>query len=163
MCCGTGAIGVVIMAAYKALKARFHEIDALGGALSVLNWDQAVLMPPGGAAARAEQIATVAVLRHQRLTDPGLSELLAAAKAPDNDWDRANLREMRRLHALATALPADLVAARSKAASACEMAWRTARAEADFPSLIASLTEVLARTRDAADAWLAARFGSDNA
>ena len=62
------------MNAYNALKERFAEIDALGGALSVLNWDQAVMMPPGGAAARAEQIATLAVLRHGRLTDPGLGD-----------------------------------------------------------------------------------------
>lgn len=144
------------MQAYEALKARFQEIDALGGALSVLNWDQAVLMPAGGAAARAEQIATVAVLRHQRLTDPALGELLAKTETPANDWDRANLREMRRIYALATALPQELVAARSKAASACEMAWRRARADADFPSLLPSLAEVLARTRDAAGALGAA-------
>jgi carboxypeptidase Taq len=145
------------MLAYNALKERFAEIDALGGALSVLNWDQAVMMPPGGAAARAQQIATLAVLRHGRLTDPGLGDALDKAEAsspldalPSREWDQANLREMRRLWRLAMAMPADLVAARSKAASACEMAWRTARADADFPSLIPSLTQVLARTREAA-------------
>jgi carboxypeptidase Taq len=152
MCCGIAVTAGSALNAYNALKERFAEIDALGGALSMLNWDQAVMMPPGGAAARAEQIATLAVLRHGRLTDPGLGDALAMAEAvtPDHGWDRANLREMRRQWRLATAMPAQLVAARSKAASACEMAWRMARADADFPSLIPSLTQVLARTREAA-------------
>ena len=56
---------------------------------------------------------------------------------------------MRREYAHATALPADLVEARSKAASRCEMAWRKARAGSDFASVAPSLAEVLTLEREA--------------
>jgi carboxypeptidase Taq len=59
------------------------------------------------------------------------------------EWERANLREIRRLWTVDTALPAELVEASSKAVSACEMRWRQARADADFAGLLPYLAEVL--------------------
>ena len=50
---------------------------------------------------------------------------------------------MRRIHVHATAVPSDLVEAQSRAASRCEVAWRRARADNDFASLLPLLTEVL--------------------
>ena len=47
--------------AYRALEARFARMSHIGGALSVLQWDHQVMMPPGGNGVRAEQMAT---LRH---------------------------------------------------------------------------------------------------
>ena len=40
-----------------ALKTRLQEIDDLRGAASVLQWDQATYMPPGGAESRGRQLA----------------------------------------------------------------------------------------------------------
>ncbi len=34
--------------AYRALEARFARMSHIGGALSVLQWDHQVMMPPGG-------------------------------------------------------------------------------------------------------------------
>src|SRR5277367_2774414 len=117
------------MDAYQELSQRFRRLGLLGDALSVLNWDTAAMMPDGGAPARAEQAATLSVVVHELLTDPRVADRLAAADAqPGLDgWQRANLAEMRRAHRHATAVPADLVERLSVAASACEMAWRTAR------------------------------------
>jgi len=47
-------------------------------------------MPPGGAAARGEQLAALAGLGHELLTAPGLAEDLARAAA-SGEWDAANL------------------------------------------------------------------------
>ena len=33
--------------AYRALEARFARMSHLGGALSILQWDHQVMMPPG--------------------------------------------------------------------------------------------------------------------
>jgi Zn-dependent M32 family carboxypeptidase len=41
------------------LLARLHEVDDLEMAGAVLGWDQATYMPPGGAAARGRQLATL--------------------------------------------------------------------------------------------------------
>jgi len=136
---------------YRRLEDRFRRIVALSGAEAVLHWDSAAMMPPGGAEARAEQLATLGVLRHGLMTAPELGELFAAA-APEDDWAKANLREMRRRWAHATAVPADLVEALSRAASACENRWRTARAENDFAALRPLLAEIVNLSRQKARA-----------
>ncbi len=138
--------------AYARLQDRFRRIALLGDAAAMLHWDAATTMPSGGATARAEQLATLEVAAHELLTAPDLEEDLAAADAPVDAWHRANLREMRRRQRRARALPADLVARASRAESACEMAWRTARADDDFAGLRPRFQEVLDLTRERAAA-----------
>ena len=62
------------MAAYRDLEQPFRRIAVLGGAEAVLHWDNAVMMPPGGAPARAEQLAELEVLRHEMATAPADAE-----------------------------------------------------------------------------------------
>src|SRR5277367_5602904 len=140
------------MDTYQELSHRFRRLGLLGDALSVLNWDTAAMMPDGAAAVRADQAATLSVLIHEQQTDPRIGELLAAAEAQPglDDWQRANLVEMRRDYLHATAVPADLVERLSKAASECEMAWRTARPANDFAGLLPHLRRVLELTREEA-------------
>ncbi|MDP6344919.1 MAG: carboxypeptidase M32, partial [Alphaproteobacteria bacterium] len=141
------------LAAYGELEPRFARLSHLAGASAVLHWDRAAMMPPGGAAARAEQLAALSVLRHELLCQAEVGELLdrAEADAGDlDDWQVANLRGMRWRWRHAVAVPAELVAARSKAASACEMAWRSARAADDFAMLRADLEGVVGLTREVA-------------
>jgi len=141
-------------APYLALEARFHRLGALREAGRVLQWDRATMMPEGGAVARAEQLATLKVMGHELLTDAALPDLLAAAESDNtlDDWQRANLREMRRQWRHATALPSDLVAALSKASSACEMAWRRARPADDFAAILPDLARLLDLVREVAAA-----------
>ena len=115
--------------AYPALEARFRRMNLVRDAIAMLDWDGAAMMPDGGADARAEQLATLKLIVHEQAVDPALADLFAAAgEGRDLDeWRSANLREMRRDWLHATALPADLVEARSRAVSACEMRWRAAR------------------------------------
>ena len=143
----------------QQLEDRFRRISLLDDALGILDWDQATTMPDGSAAARGEQVAALQGLRHQQMTDPRVAELLAAAEESADKlhpWPAANLREMRRRHTHATALPTELVEAQAKADAACEMKWRTARAEDDYESLRPSLEEVLRLTQEAASAKAAA-------
>lgn len=142
------------MTAYQELERRHARIAAIGDALGILGWDTQTIMPEGANDGRAEQTATLSVIAHELATDPRMADLLAEAEADGSldPWQRANLREMRRHHIQSTAIPADLVEATSKAVSVCEMTWRAARAESDFAKLLPSLTEVLARVREGAEA-----------
>lgn len=139
--------------AMDALETRFRRLSALSAAEGVLGWDQRVVMPAGGAEARAEQLATLSVLHHDLLTAPVVAEELAAAsQEPLDGWRAANLAEMRRNHAHATALSAELVEAVSRAASKCEALWRDARAKADFPLVRDALTDLIRLVREEAAA-----------
>ncbi len=139
---------------YRALEDRFRRLSAIDDARAMLQWDLAVIMPSGGAEARAEQLAVLSVVSHQTLTDPAVSDWLDEAQASEasrlSDWQIANLSEMRRLHTNAVAVPADLVEALSQACSASEMAWREARPKADFAHLRPYMEQVLTLTREAA-------------
>jgi carboxypeptidase Taq len=150
------------MTAYHQLEKHFRRLGALQEASGVLQWDSAVLMPEGGAAARAEQLATMKVVCHEILIDAAIGDLIddAAAQNDLDDWQRANLREMRRVWLHATAVPSDLVDAASRAASACEQVWRQARPASDFAMVLPSLQRVLDLTREVAAAK-ASRLAKD--
>jgi len=145
--------------AYEQLCGHFSKLADLNGAAAVLHWDAAAMMPAGGAGARAEQLATLSLLGHEMLCAGEIGDLLEQAENAELGlWETANLREMGRNRRHATAVPGDLVTAMSRAGSACEMAWRTARQEDDFAALRPYLEEVVSLTRQAAEAKGAA-FG----
>ena len=128
------------------LAERFARIQRIEHAVELIDWDTETMMPEGAATGRSEMRATLSVLAHELITDPRIADWLADAEEQDDGgdpWQTANLREMRRQHLRATAIPADLVEAASKAASACEMAWRGARRDNRFADVLPSLREVL--------------------
>ena len=149
------------MTAYTELESRFRRLQALRDAGGVLHWDMSAMMPPGGAAARAEQLAALQVVCHGILADPKVAELLGAAESDSaglDAWQTANLAEMRWQWSHGTALDAALVEALSKAVSRCEGIWRQARPASDYAMVRPALAEVLALVREAAEAK-AARLG----
>jgi carboxypeptidase Taq len=137
-----------------ALTARLERIGALGEAGAVLQWDVATQMPPGGATARGEQLAALAAVQHALLTDGAMADELSAAEAvPDLDpWQRANIALARRQWQRAMAMPVDLISARARAETACEQAWRRARADKTFATVRAQLEELIGVVREQAHA-----------
>ena len=145
---------------YAELASRFHRLGTLREAAQMLHWDRQAMMPEGGAAARSEQMATLRVVVHEHLIHPAMPDLLDGAEAENalDDWQRANVREMRRQWLHATAVPSDLVAALSNAASECGMVWRKARPGNDFAMILPSFQRLLELVREVAAAK-AARLG----
>jgi len=132
--------------AYDRLLRRFARIATIGECSSMLNWDSATMMPPGGGAARGDQLAVLAGVAHALMTAPEVADDLAAAESLPTDpdpWAAANLRLMRHDHTRATAVPADLVEARARANSKCENVWREAKSTANFALVRPHLTEVV--------------------
>ncbi len=148
-----------VPSAYQRLVSRFRLIATIGECGSMLGWDAAAVMPPGGGAARGDQLAVLAVLRHAQLVAPEVEADLAAAET-SGPWEAANLRLMRHAYARARALPADLVEAQAKANSDCEKVWRVARADGNFAMVRPHLAEVLRLTQEAAGC-LSAALGLD--
>ncbi len=146
--------------AYTRLRARFARIAVIEEAQAMLGWDAAVMMPPGGGAARGEQLAVLAGLAHELLIAGEMADWLAGADPGDDPWERANLALMAERYRRAAALPGDLVEAQARANAACEKIWRGARAAADFAQVLPAFTEVVRLAREAAAA-LGAALGLD--
>ena len=55
---------------FDELRTRLAEISDIGKAMSLLGWDEHVMMPPGGGRLRAEQLATLSRISHEKFTSP---------------------------------------------------------------------------------------------
>ena len=129
---------------FAELKQRLAEINDLSRAGSLLAWDQRVMMPPAGAEVRAEQLATVTSVVHERFTSPEIGRLLEELRPHEEslpyDSDEASLiRVARRDFEKATRVPGDLRGELARAAAAGYAAWQEARARSDFEHLRPSL------------------------
>ena len=60
----------------EALKNELREITDLKGAVALMHWDMETYMPPGGAKARARQVAMLEALAHERFIGEGVSKPL---------------------------------------------------------------------------------------
>ncbi|MGI9371067.1 MAG: carboxypeptidase M32 [Hyphomicrobiales bacterium] len=140
--------------AYETLETRFRRLNALGGALAMLSWDRSVMMPSGSAEARSEKMATLSVLVHEMKIAPDMGDLLGEAQDAGglDEWQLANLRQMRHGWLHSTAVPGELVDKMSRASAASEMVWRSARADNDFARLEKPFSETLGLIREAAAA-----------
>src|SRR5262249_58542315 len=65
-----------VSSAFDELRSRLAEVTDLARASAILGWDQQTMMPPRGAAGRAEELATLGRAIHERLTAPEIGRLL---------------------------------------------------------------------------------------
>lgn len=142
------------MNAYRELHRRFDRHYLLRSSADLLEWDAQSMMPTGSGDLRAAQLGTLRLLAHEAIAAPDMAELLDAAESapPEDAWERANLAAMRRAWVHAAAVPTDLVEARTRSASSCELAWRAARRDDHFASLLPKLAEVVNLTRQVGQA-----------
>ena len=125
---------------FDELLRRLGEISDLERASTLLSWDEETKMPPLGAPARAEQLATLARLEHELSTSSELGELLEELReledAADRDTFEASVvRVARRDFEKKRRVPSELRAEMKRAGSLGYRAWLEAREAADFDIL----------------------------
>ncbi|WP_124728282.1 carboxypeptidase M32 [Staphylospora marina] len=137
----------------EELRARLREIQDLHSAVSILSWDQNTYMPPAGAEARGQQMATLGRLAHEKLTDPALGRLLeelreAEQSASPDDDDAALIRLTRREYEKAVRVPADFVSRFYAHSAKTHQAWVEARESDDFSKVAPYLEKTLEFSRE---------------
>ncbi len=138
---------------YQQLEEEFRRLHAFRGALAILRWDSGVMMPRGSADVRGEQLAALETECHALLVSPRVSRLIERAQASAaglEDWQLANLREMRRQRDHALATPNSLVSRLAKASARAELHWLEARRTSRYEEFAPHFAEVLGLTRDRA-------------
>ena len=128
----------------RALRERLAEIADLSRAGGVLAWDQKVTMPPGGHPARAEALATLGRIAHERFTDAEIGRLLERLRpleeSLDYDSDDASLiRVTRRDWEKQRRVPTELRTEMIRAAALGNQVWIEARATNDFARFLPAL------------------------
>lgn len=122
---------------FDELKKRLAEIHDLGKIQGLISWDQQTMMPPGGAAARANQLAALARVVYEKATSDELGRLLEDLKPFEAslpyDSDEASLiRVARRDYEKMRRIPGDLRVEMTRAQSVANQAWVEAKQKADF-------------------------------
>lgn len=112
-------------------------------------------MPPGGGLARAEQLATLQTLAHDRLLAPDIERLLAqwvdpstgqAIDVSGDPWDepsRALLREVWRDFSRAKKLPSAFVKRLGRECSLAQQVWTEAKKKNDFRLFLPNLRTIV--------------------
>ena len=138
------------------LKGRLLEVDDLKSAAALLHWDQTTYMPPGGAAARARQIATLSRLAHEKFIDPTIGKLLDVLRPygeslPYESDEASLIRTASRKYERAAKVPASFAAELSEHSSASFDNWTKARPSNDFTATQPFLERTLDLSRRLAE------------
>jgi carboxypeptidase Taq len=143
-------------AAYDDLLRRAREESLLESCQALLGWDELTFMPPGGVAARANQLAYLAGLHHAQATDPRVNDLLKTVEGSALVKDAGsatavNVREMRRAYDRLVRLPRTLVEELARVTPLAQQQWATSRQEADFAPFCPWLEKIVALVRQEAE------------
>jgi carboxypeptidase Taq len=138
---------------FDELLRRLGEISDIERAGYLLGWDQETKMPPLGAPVRAEQLATLTRLAHERWTAPELGSLLEELRELEESPERESfeasvLRVTRRDYEKKRHVPSELRAEMTRTGSLGYVAWLEARAAADYEILRPHVERRLELTRE---------------
>src|SRR5579872_4532315 len=125
-----------VRSAFEELRTRLAETYDLGAAGAILGWDQQVMMPPNGASARAEQLATIGRIAHEKFVSAEVGRLLEQLEGfeAEHDYDSFEaslIRYTRVVYAKSCKVPAELRAEMARASALGLPVWVKARAEND--------------------------------
>jgi carboxypeptidase Taq len=132
----------------QELKARLGEIQDLSKAVALLGWDQQTYMPPGGAAARAEQLATLQKTAHDWFVTDEIGELIEVLSGDGSSWDydtdeSSLVRVIGRDYEKARKVPSRLVAEFARVSTLAFEAWAKAREQSDFSAFQPHLEKIV--------------------
>ena len=135
-------------AKFDELRERLAEISDLVKTGALLGWDQHVMMPPGGAALRAEQMATVGRIAHQKFTSSEMGKLIDSLRSwgeskEYDSFEASLVRVAARDWEKSSKVPAELRAEMSRSAALANPVWVDARKRNDFASFLPVLRKNL--------------------
>ena len=135
------------------LKTKLLEIQHLRDAASLLSWDQETYMPTGGGQARADQIALLQTLAHDKFVSSEIETLLtpymdtttglAENSTGLDDASKALLRETWRDFSRAKKLPSEFVTRLERECSIAQQVWAEARQENNFAKFLPNLKTII--------------------
>ena len=131
------------------LKESLAEVADLRNAAAILSWDQQTYMPPAGAEARGNQLATLGKLAQIKFTSNEVGKLLDELKAeyagtdPGSSDDAAMVRVAARDYDKAVRVPPEYVAEAAIVTTKAHEAWVEARQKSEFSIFRPHLEKVL--------------------
>lgn len=124
---------------YEQLLARIQTLGDLYGLGGIAMWDMQTHMPPKGAPARGQRLASLTRVAHSMLTEDATGELIKGAEdyvrnQGEDSVEFAIWRKFKRQYDQAIVIPTELAAEINLAKSSGNVAWVEARKNNDFAS-----------------------------
>jgi carboxypeptidase Taq len=140
---------------YDSYTGIMRRAADLSHAAAVLEWDQEIYMPPKSAGHRAGQLATLASMAHELVTNEDFGKLLLTLENIDElDYnEETNIDRSQEDYEKNKKLSAGFVEELSHQTSECFNAWIAARKQNDFQVFAPSLTKMIALKRRQADLY----------
>ncbi|MBN8828312.1 MAG: carboxypeptidase M32 [Sphingobacteriia bacterium] len=141
------------MKEYKKLEEYNSRLSSISDALSILYWDSATMMPIKSGEFRNKQIEELSKFYHELTTCKQYEELIVNAENKLNelnDWQKANVRETRKLYDISTCIDNELAGKMVKAGCECDLVWREAKPKGDFKAVKPYLEEIVNLTKEIA-------------
>lgn len=139
------------MTAFNDLLAFQRQTEALSSVAERLGWDQETVMPRGATEQRAEEIAAMEEVLHERRTDPRIGEWLAAAN-PQTETESRIVDLIARDFNRTSRVPARLASELARITSLAQGIWAEARANEAPEDFLPTLDQVLMLKREQAAA-----------
>ena len=122
------------------------EIIDLARTAALLAWDQQVMMPPRGGPGRAEQLAVLRRITHEKFTSPEIGRLLEQLEGfeAEHEYDSFEASFVRRTRTdweKARKIPTELRVEMARAQALALPVWVEARKNNDFASYLPALRE----------------------
>ena len=142
---------------YLQLCNHQKKTALLEGINALLGWDERTMLPQAAGPYRADQIAFLAGMIHQRRTDPRLGDWLEAlcqtelVADPFSDAG-ATITQVKRAYEKQVKIPQDLVESLTRAAVVGQQVWVESRKADDFSMFAPQLEEIVRLTKEKADA-----------
>jgi carboxypeptidase Taq len=141
--------------AYRTLLKEIHDYFVLTQIEYMLDWDFETYMPPKGVKQRSEELAMMATLRHDRLTNPKVGELLKTIKDDPNYPSLSYVKKreielIERKYNRESKIPKELVEKIAKHAPIAIDAWKKAKKESNYSLFKPALDKMIELTKEKA-------------
>ena len=138
--------------AYRTLLKEIHDYIVLTQIEHILDWDFETYMPPKGVKQRSEELAMIATLEHDRLTNPKVGELIKTIKEnPDyaslDETKKRDLELTERKYNRESKIPKELVEEIAKHIPIAIDAWKKAKKESNYLLFKPALDKMLELTK----------------
>jgi len=143
--------------AYERLLSLNREASLLRSSMAVLEWDEKTYLPKGGSEHRANQLALLAGMVHDKATSPEIGDLLkglegSSYSSGEDSFEAANAREIKHFYDKTVKIPKSLVEELTRVTSLAHAVWVEARQKSDFSLFLPYLKKIIKLKHDQAEA-----------
>ena len=141
---------------YEKLLEFQRTTSVLNSCTSVLRWDRETYLPLSGASHRAEQLALLSGISHERSTNQRIDEWLSECESSKlfsepHSVSNTNIREWRKNYDKNVKIPGKLVEEITHTISMGHKSWIESRNKSDYSIFLPWLTKIIALKRHYAE------------